>query len=556
MNAKGMMHRIIGLTLITGFALSAEMAFAQVPGDGIPDIYFWTAGAGGVSIPTSAGNQFRVAGTLLLDTDGLNFIAVIISNNQELATPPECSMCPGDTWEGFPVLASESGDQSQWALLVLLDVGPSGLHDLAVSQDPANLQFLPEPAFNNLPAEYRTLGSIDIFHLDVTMVTGGPACGDGVVGAGEECDDGNTDDGDCCSSTCVFEPERAACGDTSDGVCDNPDTCDGAGVCQPRHEDIFAICRLAAGECDALEFCDGVGNCAPDGFKPPGTACGDPGDTECDNPDTCDGVGNCVPDGFAPPGTPCGDPTDTDCDRADTCDGAGACQENIEPLGTPCGDPSDTDCDSPDTCDGAGGCQQKNEPDDLPCPDDLFCNGEETCLAGACVDDTDPCSTLHQRCDEDFDICIELVPLDIKPGSCPNRVNRSSRGVVPVALVGSDTFDVNDVDLSTLVLSRADGIGGGVIPIEGPPGPHTEFDDVTAPFDGLLCECGELEGDGLDDLSMKFRTQELAEALELDDVAKFSALEVVLTGELFDGTPFEASDCIDVLGSQGRDPRR
>jgi cysteine-rich repeat protein len=34
-----------------------------------------------------------------------------------------------------------------------------------------------------------------------------PACGDGVLDAGEQCDDGNTTDGDGCSATCILEVE-------------------------------------------------------------------------------------------------------------------------------------------------------------------------------------------------------------------------------------------------------------------------------------------------------------------------------------------------------------
>src|SRR5439155_21840626 len=37
-------------------------------------------------------------------------------------------------------------------------------------------------------------------------------CGNGMVEPGEQCDDGNTVDGDCCSSTCQFEPAGAPCG--------------------------------------------------------------------------------------------------------------------------------------------------------------------------------------------------------------------------------------------------------------------------------------------------------------------------------------------------------
>jgi cysteine-rich repeat protein len=42
-------------------------------------------------------------------------------------------------------------------------------------------------------------------------------CGDGVVGGGEECDDGGTAAGDGCSPTCTVEPPPADCGPTIDG---------------------------------------------------------------------------------------------------------------------------------------------------------------------------------------------------------------------------------------------------------------------------------------------------------------------------------------------------
>ena len=55
------------------------------------------------------------------------------------------------------------------------------------------------------------------------------ACGDGLTNIDEECDDGNTADGDCCSSACEFEPAGTAC-PAGGSVC-TINTCDGAGVC-------------------------------------------------------------------------------------------------------------------------------------------------------------------------------------------------------------------------------------------------------------------------------------------------------------------------------------
>lgn len=38
-------------------------------------------------------------------------------------------------------------------------------------------------------------------------------CGDGTVQSPEQCDDGNTIDGDGCDATCMWEPEEPYCGD-------------------------------------------------------------------------------------------------------------------------------------------------------------------------------------------------------------------------------------------------------------------------------------------------------------------------------------------------------
>jgi hypothetical protein len=42
------------------------------------------------------------------------------------------------------------------------------------------------------------------------------------------------------------------------------------------------------------------------------------------------------------------------------------------------------------------------------------------------------------------------VKIDIEPGSDGNPINPKSRGVIPVAILGSDTFEVADVDVTTL----------------------------------------------------------------------------------------------------------
>jgi cysteine-rich repeat protein len=54
-------------------------------------------------------------------------------------------------------------------------------------------------------------------------------CGDGVLDPGEECDDGNPDDGDCCSHTCDWDPPGLTCFNEGDPC--TVDRCDGVGNC-------------------------------------------------------------------------------------------------------------------------------------------------------------------------------------------------------------------------------------------------------------------------------------------------------------------------------------
>jgi probable HAF family extracellular repeat protein len=108
---------------------------------------------------------------------------------------------------------------------------------------------------------------------------------------------------------------------------------------------------------------------------------------------------------------------------------------------------------------------------------------------------------------------IEVV-LDIKPGSDPNSINPSLEGDLPVAILGSDSFDVADVDVTTLAF------GPGGAPIDHSHGPHYE----------------DLDGDGFTDLLAHYRIEEAGIA--------FGDMQACVFGELFDGIPFEGCDAI------------
>ncbi len=116
-------------------------------------------------------------------------------------------------------------------------------------------------------------------------------CGNGVIAFEEECDDGNTLDGDCCSSSCTLDVEDTPC---DDGIfCNGADYCDGAGGC-------FA--SNVAPDCSGLDtqcsegVCDvEVDACVADPL-PDGTACEASGDCIADGSGVCLG-GVCAGEG-------------------------------------------------------------------------------------------------------------------------------------------------------------------------------------------------------------------------------------------------------------------
>jgi len=122
----------------------------------------------------------------------------------------------------------------------------------------------------------------------------GPACGNGVVQEGEQCDDGNTTDGDCCSSTCQYETNGSPC-PPDEHVC-TVDVCNASGTCTHDLSPSSMVCRPAAGECDVPENCDGSSpDCPPDESEPNGTPCTDDG-LFCSGTEKCED-GSCTSSG-------------------------------------------------------------------------------------------------------------------------------------------------------------------------------------------------------------------------------------------------------------------
>ena len=126
------------------------------------------------------------------------------------------------------------------------------------------------------------------------------------------------------------------------------------------------------------------------------------------------------------------------------------------------------------------------------------------------------------------------VAFDIKPQSCPNPVNTRSKGKLPAAILGTEDFDVSEIDVTSLMLE-------GVAPL------RTDIEDVAAPvaLTGAIVECsdcGDPGPDGIDDLTMKFDTQDILAAIEPVEDGEVRVLTV--TGLLTDGTAISGVDVV------------
>ncbi|MHC4266511.1 MAG: LamG-like jellyroll fold domain-containing protein, partial [Planctomycetota bacterium] len=167
---------------------------------------------------------------------------------------------------------------------------------------------------------------------------------------------------------------------------------------------------------------------------------------------------------------------------------------------------------------------------------DMTANANDGQLGStAGVDESDP---EWVESDAPIGLCNN-VALDIKPGSCPNPLNLKSKGILPVAVLGSEVLDVNDIDLVSVRLA-------GVSPI------RSSLEDVATPVTDINdCNCTTDGPDGYIDLTLKFRTQEIVEALleEYYELEKDQAISLRLVSELNDGSVIVGEDCIVLVGN-------
>jgi fibro-slime domain-containing protein len=245
----------------------------------------------------------------------------------------------------------------------------------------------------------------------------GSCCGNGRLDPGEECDDGNTNSGEGCSSTCRLETDWAClivgqpcsstvvCGDgriSGNEVCDDRNTTDGDG------------CSADCSQVEVGWVCNAAGlRCQPD--------CGDgllTGSEECDDGNLTAGDG-CSAACKVEPGWACST-TGTDCHKTVCGDGTREGNESCDDGNLIPGDGCSPDCKSEPVCVGTTGCTSPCG-DGLKLPDEE-CDDGNTRSGDGCSSDCklEPNWSCTQTVDgADADLTVPIIYRDMIPSTAP-----------------------------------------------------------------------------------------------------------------------------------------
>ena len=120
------------------------------------------------------------------------------------------------------------------------------------------------------------------------------------------------------------------------------------------------------------------------------------------------------------------------------------------------------------------------------------------------------------------------VDLDVKPGSSTNPINVGSNGTFPVAILGSEDFDVTTVDVASILLGDGSSSGTGVA-VKKNGSLHYSIEDV--------------DGDGDMDLMMHFSTQAMVANGDLSS----TSTSLSVSGETNDDEVIVGEDIISIV---------
>ncbi len=122
---------------------------------------------------------------------------------------------------------------------------------------------------------------------------------------------------------------------------------------------------------------------------------------------------------------------------------------------------------------------------------------------------------------------VRTVKIEIKPGDGSSPLNPDSRGVLPVAVLSTGDFDAGTVDPATVTLGNDDGDDTQV---------------AERPNGTLMSSLQDVDGDGLIDLVVMFRTQSLVANGDLSAATE----QLVLNGETRAGLRVRGSAAVEI----------
>lgn len=130
------------------------------------------------------------------------------------------------------------------------------------------------------------------------------------------------------------------------------------------------------------------------------------------------------------------------------------------------------------------------------------------------------------------------VNVDIKPQTCPNLLDVAETGYLVASIVGTTTYDISTIDLSTLKLN-------GVTPI------RVNTDDLATPFPAPRWDCSSCTTagkDGIRDIRMVFNAQQFISSL--GSVTNGQCIVVRISGNLlpaYGGTAIKGVDRVKIV---------
>ena len=369
-----------------------------------------------------------------------------------------CYLCPtGKIWNGSECVSENAcdsdddcdEDESCISNTCLIDVDGDGYSPDDTDEDNRDCNDT-NPVVNPGVPENCTNGVDD--DCDGLIDSADPycsmTCGDGILEAGEECEDGNKDSGDGCSETCTDEDEQVECGNNiiefpeecDDGNTNNNDYCSstclieycGDATCQSNEDAVNC-----AGDCQP--------DCGNDICEPPtenSSNCAQDCPASCGNNvcESTESMNDCPSDCIIPV-----------CDNAACEPGENAlnCDSDCNPeCGNYICEPPENSSTCTDCLENCGDSECTSNENAVICPEDC----DPQCGNGICEQPTESSSSCaldclsscgNDACDGGLGENSQTCPIDCPILECGNNIQEDGEKCDGIDMNGNDCINIS-----------------------------------------------------------------------------------------------------------------